>query len=206
MGSAFQSLDWQRGLVRVVSLHVMHCKFVNIVIRLYVAVIVSHRNDWYLTVRLHRLKLRSWVLQGARHPDGLTDQPSVVKWLGLAEWLLASQKWLFHGVYFVIVPVLFVTEHHTMKAYWGSGSIAPRILDLGTIWTWVFSFTPQPLYPQGKNLWYPLDRRLGGPQSRSGRGGEEKNSQPLPGLESPIIQSVAQRFTTELSLAWCLIK
>jgi hypothetical protein len=25
---------------------------------------------------------------------------------------------------------------------------------------------------------YPLDRRLGGPQSRSGRGGEDKNSQP----------------------------
>jgi hypothetical protein len=26
-----------------------------------------------------------------------------------------------------------------------------------------------------------LDRRLGGPQSRSGSGGEEKNSQPPPG-------------------------
>jgi hypothetical protein len=31
-----------------------------------------------------------------------------------------------------------------------------------------------PLYPQGKSPWYPLDRRLGWPQSRSGRGGEEK--------------------------------
>jgi hypothetical protein len=30
-----------------------------------------------------------------------------------------------------VVPV-FLTEHHAMKAYWGSGSIAPRILDLGT--------------------------------------------------------------------------
>jgi hypothetical protein len=39
---------------------------------------------------------------------------------------------------------------------------------------------------------YPLDRRLGGPQSRSGRSGEEKNSQPLPGLEPPIIQPLAQ--------------
>jgi hypothetical protein len=29
--------------------------------------------------------------------------------------------------------------------------------------------------------WYSLDRRLGGPQSRSGRGGEEKNSQPPAG-------------------------
>jgi hypothetical protein len=27
-----------------------------------------------------------------------------------------------------------LTEQHTMKAYWGSGSIAPRILDLGTRW------------------------------------------------------------------------
>jgi hypothetical protein len=37
--------------------------------------------------------------------------------------------------------------------------------------------------------------RLGGPQSRSGRGGEEKNSQPLSGLEPPIMQPVAQRYT-----------
>jgi hypothetical protein len=35
----------------------------------------------------------------------------------------------------------------------------------------------------GKEPQYPLDRRLDGPQGRSGRGGEEKNSQPLPGLE-----------------------
>jgi len=37
--------------------------------------------------------------------------------------------------------------------------------------------------PQEKSPWYPLDRRLGGPQSRSGRGGLEKNSQPPPGIE-----------------------
>jgi hypothetical protein len=80
----------------------------------------------------------------------------------------------------------------------GSGGIAPNILYLGTRWSWV-SFTPRPPYPQGKSPWYPLDRRLGWPQSRSGRGGEEKNSQPLPGLEPPIILSVAQRSTTELS-------
>jgi hypothetical protein len=40
----------------------------------------------------------------------------------------------------------------------------------------VVSFTPQPLYPQGKRPWYPLHRRLGEPQSQSGPGGEEKNS------------------------------
>jgi hypothetical protein len=37
--------------------------------------------------------------------------------------------------------------------------------------------------PQGESPWYPLDRRLGGPQSRSERGGEEKNSQPPPEIE-----------------------
>jgi len=57
----------------------------------------------------------------------------------------------------------------------------------------------RPLYPQGKSPWYPLDRRLGGTRSRSGRGGEETNSQPLPGPESPIIEPVAQHLTTELS-------
>jgi hypothetical protein len=27
-----------------------------------------------------------------------------------------------------IVPVLFLAEHHAMKAYWRSGGIAPRII------------------------------------------------------------------------------
>jgi hypothetical protein len=39
----------------------------------------------------------------------------------------------------------------------------------------VVSFTPLPLYSQRNFLRYPLDRRLGGPQSRSGRFGDEKN-------------------------------
>jgi hypothetical protein len=37
--------------------------------------------------------------------------------------------------------------------------------------------------PPGKEPWYPLYTRLGGPQSRSGRGDEEKNSQRSPGIE-----------------------
>jgi hypothetical protein len=53
--------------------------------------------------------------------------------------------------------------------------------------------------PQGNSPWYPLDRRLFGTQSWSRRGGEEKNSQPLPGLKPPIFQPVARRYTTELS-------
>jgi hypothetical protein len=41
--------------------------------------------------------------------------------------------------------------------------------------------------------------RLCGPQRRSERGDEEKNPQPLPGLDAPIIHPVVQRYTTELS-------
>jgi hypothetical protein len=98
-----------------------------------------------------------------------------------------------------LVPVIFLTQHQAMKTYWGSGGIAPRIPDLGTTWRAVVNFTPRPLYLQGKNPWYPLDRRLGGPQSRSGCSAEEKSSQTLLGLESPNIQPVAQCYTTELS-------
>jgi hypothetical protein len=68
----------------------------------------------------------------------------------------------------------------------------------------VVSFTPWPLYSRGKSSWNTLGRRLGEPQSRSGRGSEQKNSEPLPGLEPLIIQPVAQRYTTELS--WLLCK
>jgi hypothetical protein len=44
------------------------------------------------------------------------------------------------------------------------------ILELGFRRGWLVSFTLLPLYPR-----YPLDRRLGGPQSLSGRRGEEKD-------------------------------
>jgi len=55
----------------------------------------------------------------------------------------------------------------------------------------VVSFTPRPLYHQRKNPWHPWDRRLGGLQCWSGRGGEEKNSEPLPELELPTTQTIA---------------
>jgi hypothetical protein len=56
----------------------------------------------------------------------------------------------------------------------------------------------RPLYPQRKSRRYPLDRVLGGLQSRSGRSGEEKNFQHLFGLEPPIIHAIP-RYTTKLS-------
>jgi hypothetical protein len=78
---------------------------------------------------------------------------------------------------------LCLTKHHAMKTYWGSGGISPRILEFGTRWKWVVSFTPWSLYPQGKSPCFPLDSSVGGPQSCSGCGDEEKNSQPPPGIE-----------------------
>jgi hypothetical protein len=78
-----------------------------------------------------------------------------------------------------------------MKACWGSGSMAACIFYLGTRWRWVFSFTPRPLYPQGKSPWYPLDRRLGVSQRRSGRGHElffATTSRPVLGPTQPPIQ------------------
>jgi hypothetical protein len=51
---------------------------------------------------------------------------------------------------------------------------------------------------------YPLDRRLGGPQSRFGHSVEEKNSQPPPGIEPdhPACSLVA--ILTELSSLYLL--
>jgi hypothetical protein len=53
--------------------------------------------------------------------------------------------------------------------------------------------------PPGKSPWFPLDRRLGGPQSRSGHGGGKKKfPAPSPRRESnprtPIVQPVVQRY------------
>jgi hypothetical protein len=78
---------------------------------------------------------------------------------------------------------LCLTKQNAMKMYWRSGGIAPRLLDLGTRRRWVASFTSRPICPQEKSPWYTLYRRLGGLQSRSERGGEEKNFQPPLGIE-----------------------
>jgi hypothetical protein len=90
------------------------------------------------------------------------------------------------------------TGPHAMKAYWGSGGMAPRILDIGTRWRWVVSFTHRPLFPPGKEPLVPLDKRLGESQSWSRRCGEEINSQPLPGLDLQIIRLSDKKTSTLL--------
>jgi hypothetical protein len=68
------------------------------------------------------------------------------------------------------------------------------IIDLGTRWRWVVSFTPRPLYPWGNSPTCPLYRRLDGPQNRSGSYEEEKNLAPA-GNRTPTLQIVARRYT-----------
>jgi hypothetical protein len=85
------------------------------------------------------------------------------------------------------------TQHH--KGVWGSGCIDPYVLDLGASWRWVISFTHRSLYPQGKSPRYPLDRRLGGPQNRPARSGE--NSWPYrdSNSEASVVQPVSSHYT-----------
>jgi hypothetical protein len=48
-----------------------------------------------------------------------------------------------------------------MKVYWGSGSIAPRILDLGIRWRWVVSLTLWSPYSQQKSPLVPIGYEAG---------------------------------------------
>jgi hypothetical protein len=70
-----------------------------------------------------------------------------------------------------------------MKAYWGSGGVAPPFLNLALVNEWLTSrpcrFTPR----------YPLDRRLGWPQIRSERCGEVKKLAP-PGIRTRAVLHV----------------
>jgi hypothetical protein len=100
-----------------------------------------------------------------------------------------------------------LTKQQAMKLYWGSTGIAPRILTSalrGDEWS---VSRPGLFYLWGKNPRYPLDRRLGGPQRRSGRGSEEKNSRNFPCWELNLVRRAHSMVTilTELPrLPWNL--
>jgi len=44
----------------------------------------------------------------------------------------------------------------------------------------VVSFMSQPLYPHDKSIWYPIYRRMGGPQGQSGCSVQEKRAHHCP--------------------------
>jgi hypothetical protein len=65
----------------------------------------------------------------------------------------------------------YIPRHWVPFPWWRYNS---TMIDLGTRWRWVASFTSWPIFPR-----YLSDRRLGGPQIRSGRCAEEKNLVPV---------------------------
>jgi hypothetical protein len=79
----------------------------------------------------------------------------------------------FH--FFKIGKVMFfcLIKNHIMKTY-GQWKYNSTISDLGTVWRWVVSFTPLPLYPRVPATRYPVHRKLHGPPE-PGRYGEEKS-------------------------------
>jgi hypothetical protein len=61
---------------------------------------------------------------------------------------------------------------------------------------WVVNVTPRPLYPR-KDTRYPLHRRLGGPQDRSGR---VWKISPPPGFDPRTVHLVSSRRYTEYAV------
>jgi len=61
-----------------------------------------------------------------------------------------------------------------MNAYKESGGTVPLILTLALVrGEWLTSHSS--CFIPGKEPWYPLNRKLGGPQSQSGHFGEDKD-------------------------------
>ena len=76
-------------------------------------------------------------------------------------------------------------------AHRGSRGIALPFHDHGTKRGWGVSVTHRPLFTPGKTR-YPLYRRLGGPQGRSG---QVRKISPSTGIRSRTVQTVASRYT-----------
>jgi len=67
-----------------------------------------------------------------------------------------------------------------MKMYWESIRIAPVILNLSTRSRWLVTSCPG-CFTRREWSYYPLDTRVGGPQSWSGCSGKDKKN-PFPAL------------------------
>jgi hypothetical protein len=74
----------------------------------------------------------------------------------------------------------FVPLHDT-KAYWGRGSIAGGEMSTSRPGRFIL----------GKEARYPLNREMGGPQSRPGRLWDEENPLSLPGFEPWTVQPIS---------------
>jgi hypothetical protein len=88
---------------------------------------------------------------------------------------------------------------------WGNGGIAACILNLDARCRRMVSFTPRPLYPHPVSA--PVTHwvgGLGGPQSRPGRGGEEKKSHHAPCNELNPGRPARSLVTIPTRLPWLL--
>jgi hypothetical protein len=137
-----------------------------------------HEVQWLFLIRMTRVRLPEKVR------NLLKNWESVNVWRGKISMELSRVKGK-------VVPVL----NYLSTTPWGrmgEWMYNPHVLYLGIIWRWVVSFTPRPVYPR-----YPMDRRLGWPQSPCGRNEEVKilrtyrdsNSDPW------VVQPAASRCT-----------
>jgi hypothetical protein len=80
------------------------------------------------------------------------------------------------------------------EGVWGSRCTDPHFLDFSISLRWVVSFTPW-----WKSPWYPLDRRLGGPQSQSCM--TKRNSWPYwtSNSDPSVVQPIASCYTDHIN-------
>jgi hypothetical protein len=95
-------------------------------------------------------------------------------------------------------------SQHTYEGVRRKGCIAPTNLQpRNFIGVSDQRHVPFVIYPREKNYRYPLYRRLGGPQSRSGHRGQRKNPLTSAWNRTPVVQSVARQYTDRATLAPC---
>jgi hypothetical protein len=97
---------------------------------------------------------------------------------------LVRKERVFNEGNIIYVKVEINVLLHLSTTPWRLIRKTPCNVDLGARWRWAVRFTIRPLYPPGKSPethW--MIRTLGGLQSRSGRRGEEKIYDLLPGIE-----------------------
>jgi hypothetical protein len=76
----------------------------------------------------------------------------------------------------------------------GEWSYSSTILDLGSRWRWVVSFTPRPIYLRGNSFQYSLNRRILGPRSAMDAVEKIKSLAPV-GNRTLAVQPIVRRCT-----------
>jgi len=83
-----------------------------------------------------------------------------------------------------------------LKGMLWSNGIDRFTFDLGVRWSWLVKFMLRPFHSRSKIRYFPWNRRVGVPQSRRGRWGEEKTLLPLPRIEAQFLGSPARILVT----------